>query len=251
MRTSRAKAGLLSLMVALLAEVAAAQDGSDTGPVTRRPPGLAPEIPVPQPAPRHLRAPSGDRGTPAAEAAEVRPAALGPAQPVEPARQRLDTAAFKGVFAPYTVRNGREIPESLTGKPGDAVAGRRLYHNSSRTGCSLCHGSAEGPRAADDERTAPDLHRIGQRLSQGRLRLWVVAPGAIRPNTGMPSFHKPGQRDDPTDPLFGGPRLTAAEIEDIVAYLTRDAPEGGVTEPLDANVIPGQVPGVGRTSPGG
>jgi hypothetical protein len=35
----------------------------------------------------------------------------------------------------------------------------------------------------------------------------------------MPAFYAAGQRLGADDPLYGGPALTAAEIEDLVAYL--------------------------------
>ena len=56
-------------------------------------------------------------------------------------------------------------------------------------------------------------------MSVGAIRLWIVAPVAIDPETAMPAFYAAGQRDEADDPLYGGPALTAAEIEDLVAYL--------------------------------
>lgn len=173
------------------------------GPVTRRPP------PVDEPVPES----PAEAGAPDEAAAAPDPGAGGSVLEV------LDASVFEGVFAPYTVRDGREVPEPLAGIEGDPVAGRRLFHNFSRTGCSLCHGTPEAPRPDDSDRTAPDLHRVAERLSPGYLRLWIISPQAIRPEATMPAFHKPGQRENPADPLYGGPRLTAAEVEHIVAYL--------------------------------
>ena len=42
---------------------------------------------------------------------------------------------------------------------------------------------------------------------------------AIDPETAMSAYYAAGQRDGAEDPLYGGPALTAAEIEDLVAYL--------------------------------
>lgn len=208
-------ASLLALLLALPAEQPAAQqdepgDGEapeaeaaevPSGPVVRRAPPPA-DLPVPDalpPEPEEAR--PGDR----------------------PVLEVLDASVFEGVFAPYTVQDGRAIPEPLTGSPGDPVRGRRLYHNFSRTGCSRCHGTAEAPRRPDAERTAPPLDRVADRLTPARIRLWIVAPETIRPATTMPAFHKPGQRTDVEDPLYGGPRLTAAEVEDLVAYLSQSS----------------------------
>jgi sulfur-oxidizing protein SoxX len=116
----------------------------------------------------------------------------------------------------YTVTNGSEIADSLTGAPGDAGRGRLLYAQEERAGCPACHGM---PGADIDPTPASNLAGIGERMNAGAIRLWIVAAQAIDANTSMPAYYAPGQRDDPDDPLYGGPALTAAEIEDLVAYL--------------------------------
>ncbi len=117
----------------------------------------------------------------------------------------------------YTIVDGRAIPKSLTGEPGDPARGRALYAAEPRAGCADCHGV---PGAAAEETTAPDLSGVGGRLTAGEIRLWIVAPAALDPETEMPPYYAAGQRTAPDDPLYGGPALTAAEIEDLVAYLT-------------------------------
>jgi len=116
----------------------------------------------------------------------------------------------------YTITNGSEITGSLTGAPGDAARGRALYAGEARAGCPACHGV---PGAAGEATSAPDLAGVGGRLSAGAIRLWIAAPVAIDPDTAMPAFYAVGQRGEAEDPLYGGPALTAAEIEDLVAYL--------------------------------
>ena len=127
----------------------------------------------------------------------------------------------------YIITNGSEITDSLTGAPGDAARGRALYETEARAGCPACHGF---PGAANETVTAadifgPDLSKVGGRMSTGAIRLWIVAPVAIAENPGiaentaMPAFYAPGQRTGAEDPLYGGPALTATEIEDLVTYL--------------------------------
>ena len=120
-----------------------------------------------------------------------------------------------GPVVVYTIANGSEITGSLTGVPGDAVRGRALYAGEARAGCPACHGVPGAAGAA----AAPDLDGVGGRLSTGAIRLWIVAPAALDPATAMPAFYAAGQRGEADDPLYGGPALTAAEIEDLVAYL--------------------------------
>ena len=123
----------------------------------------------------------------------------------------------------YQIVNGAEIPKSLTGQPGRAEVGRKLYFDQQTTGCSGCHGSPGGPGAVASEgrRSAPELDRIWARMSEGTVRLWLVAPQVIAANTEMPAFYAAGHYTDPEDPRFGEPRLSAGEIEDLVAYLMK------------------------------
>ncbi|MEO1457017.1 MAG: c-type cytochrome [Pseudomonadota bacterium] len=132
----------------------------------------------------------------------------------------------------FTIRDGREIAESLTGGAGDAAAGLRLYLDGARTGCAVCHGLPDAPGVASlaahsdtgplptAAEAGPPLDRVGTRLGAGEIRLWLVAPAMHAPETAMPAYYALGQRRDITDPLFDGPRLTAGEIEDLVAWLS-------------------------------
>lgn len=116
----------------------------------------------------------------------------------------------------YTVVDGERIPESLTGAPGDPERGRLLYA-APRAGCATCHGMPGA--SGDGAQSADGLAEVGARLGSGEIRLWLVAPEMLDPDTAMPAYYAAGQRRDPRDPLYGGPALTAAEIEDLVAYL--------------------------------
>jgi sulfur-oxidizing protein SoxX len=111
----------------------------------------------------------------------------------------------------YTIADGRAIPRSLTGAPGDPARGAQLFGPEAEggAGCADCHRAAR-IRAGG---TAP-----------GALRLWIVAPAAIDPETEMPAYYAAGQRDGAADPLYNGPRLTARDVEDLVAYLAGGAP---------------------------
>ncbi|MEM7499895.1 MAG: cytochrome c [Pseudomonadota bacterium] len=132
-------------------------------------------------------------------------------------------------IAPFTIENGRSIPESLTGLPGEAANGLRLYLDDAHSGCAACHGvpDAPGTRAHPERQGGtpplegiPSLDRVGARLSPGTIRLWLVLPDLLGRPDAMPSVYAAGQRSDSADPLHGGPRLTAPEIEDLVAWLS-------------------------------
>ena len=123
----------------------------------------------------------------------------------------------------YEIVNARAIPESLTANPGDPEVGRKLYFDREVTGCSGCHGSPGGPGAQPDASgaDAPQLTKLADRMDEGTVRLWLVAPEVLNPDTTMPTYYKVGQRTDENDPLYGSTRLSAFEIESLVAYLMR------------------------------
>lgn len=127
----------------------------------------------------------------------------------------------------FEIVDGREIPASLTGEPGDADRGRELYLDDKLARCAGCHGIPGEQRAGDADASAngapslaPSLDDVGARLSAGAIRLSLVAPEVLRPATRMPSYYGLGQRADPADPRYGEPLMTASEIEDLVAYLS-------------------------------
>lgn len=85
--------------------------------------------------------------------------------------------------------------------------------------CLLCH-AAPIPEERFQGNLAPDLAGTGGRWSVGELRLRLVDPKRLNPDTIMPSYLRtddlvrvgPAWRDKPI--------LTTSEIEDVVAYLT-------------------------------
>jgi L-cysteine S-thiosulfotransferase len=109
------------------------------------------------------------------------------------------------------------IPESLTGAPGDAARGRKLVLDRSTT-CILCH-SGRFPETRFQGDLAPDLTGAGTRWSVGQLRLRLVDASHFNPDTIMPSYYRIDGLERVSKNWTGKPILTAAQIEDIVAYL--------------------------------
>ena len=134
----------------------------------------------------------------------------------------VSIAAADRVVA-YRIIDGREITEPLGGYAGDPELGRKLYFDRRLTGCSGCHGSPGGPGAQANAQAdnAPTLRSIASRMTAGTMRLWLVAPQVLNPDTKKPGYYDVGQRNDPTDPRYGEPLLSAEEIEHLVAYLSR------------------------------
>lgn len=109
------------------------------------------------------------------------------------------------------------IPTSLTGKPGDPVTGRKVVINRKKGNCLACH-QMPIPEQQFHGETGPDLSDVGARMSEAELRMRLVDPKVVNPDTMMPSFYK-------TDlhrvlkSFQGKTVLDAQEVEDIIAYL--------------------------------
>jgi sulfur-oxidizing protein SoxX len=107
---------------------------------------------------------------------------------------------------------GDGIPQSLTGKPGDAARGRALLIKRASANCLTCHSIKDKDMQPGGKR-GPALDGIGAALTPAQLRLSVVDLSRVSRGVAMPSFHKSkGLQGD-------GPTLSAAEVEDVVAYL--------------------------------
>jgi len=111
------------------------------------------------------------------------------------------------------------IPASLTGAPGDAARGRAIVVDRQTGLCLLCH-AGPFPEARFQGNLAPNLAGAGERWSEGQLRLRVVDARRINPETIMPSYYRVEGLSHVARPYAGKPILNAAQIEDVVAFLT-------------------------------
>jgi sulfur-oxidizing protein SoxX len=132
------------------------------------------------------------------------------------------TACTSSAFAaesltPYRIVNGG-IPVALSATPGDARRGKTIAANADRGNCLICHAMPI-PEAPVFGTVGPDLSGVGARLSAAQLRLRVVDPRALNPNTSMPAYYKVEGLKQVLPRYAGQPILSAQEIEDVVAYL--------------------------------
>ncbi|MBR0787883.1 sulfur oxidation c-type cytochrome SoxX [Bradyrhizobium manausense] len=119
-------------------------------------------------------------------------------------------------LAPYEI-TGDGITKSLTGTLGDAARGRALVLARSTT-CVLCH-SGPFPETRFQGDLAPDLSGAGNRWTTSQLRLRLVDASRFNPDTIMPPYYRMDGFVRVGRNFTGKPILSAAEIEDIVAYL--------------------------------
>ena len=109
------------------------------------------------------------------------------------------------------------IPVSLTGAKGDPARGRAIIANRQIGLCLLCH-SGPFPEERFQGELAPDL-RSAAKLSEGQIRLRIVDPGRVNPQTIMPAYFRSEGLTRVAPAFRGKTILTAEQIEDIVAYL--------------------------------
>ena len=128
------------------------------------------------------------------------------------------SAAAAGEMVAYQVVDDAEIAQSLTGKPGDPRQGRVVAADRKLGNCLACH-SLPMPEQQFHGATGPDLAGVGSRLTQGEIRLRVVNPKVANPDTMMPAFYRVKGLNRVMDDFAGKPILTAAQVEDVVAYL--------------------------------
>jgi hypothetical protein len=106
--------------------------------------------------------------------------------------------------AAYVVTDGARIEAPLTRAQPDPARGAAVAADPARGGCDGCHG-AQG--RAIDPATDP-----------AALRLWIVNAAILRPGLTDHAFYDLAEAD-PAAPT----RLTAQEVEDLVAHLTARA----------------------------
>ena len=124
------------------------------------------------------------------------------------------------------VWNDGAIEASLTGTPGDAEAGKKLFSDRSTANCIACHSVGILTNVQFHGDVGPILDGTGSRWSEAELRGIVADAKQMFPDTMMVSFYKntgyirPGQGftgEAPKEPLKT--LLTAQQVEDMVAFL--------------------------------
>ena len=130
---------------------------------------------------------------------------------------RETTAQEHGSVVDYGIANGA-IPQPFTDEPGDPERGRRLVLDRDRGDCTVCHAMPL-PQRQSHGTIGPPLDGIGGRYSAGELRLRLVDPKALNPDTIMPAYYKVEGLHRVLERYRGKPMLTAQQVEDMVAYL--------------------------------
>ena len=110
------------------------------------------------------------------------------------------------------------IPQSLTGKAGDPAKGRKTAINRRKGNCLACH-VLPIPEQADHGLVGPPLNEVASRLSAGQIRLRIVNPKVVNPDTIMPAFYRTKGLHRVQKKWQGKTIISAQDVEDITAYL--------------------------------
>ncbi len=127
------------------------------------------------------------------------------------------TGAGAAELVKYTVKDGA-IAQSLTGKKGNPAKGRKAAIHRKKGNCLACH-KMPVPEQLFHGNVGPDLAKVGERYSEGELRLRLVNSKAINEDTTMPAFYRTAGLHRVMKQWKGKTILSASEVEDIVAYL--------------------------------
>jgi sulfur-oxidizing protein SoxX len=118
------------------------------------------------------------------------------------------------------------VEQSLTGVPGDPVAGEAIATTASLGNCVACHQASVLEKYEFPGNVGPTLDGAADRWEPAQLRGLVINAKTMFDGTIMPSFYKTGPYIRPGDAYTGKaaegelpPLLTAQQVEDVVAFL--------------------------------
>ena len=113
---------------------------------------------------------------------------------------------------------GDAIQAPLGGLGGDGSRGLAIIRDRAVGNCLICHAMPLPDEMFQGE-IGPSLAGIGSRLSPGQIRLRLVDPSRINPDTLMPSYYRVEGLTNVAREYLGRPALDAQQIEDVVVYL--------------------------------
>jgi len=136
---------------------------------------------------------------------------------VSVAAQAEETKINEEGIKPYTIVD-MAIPEPLTDQAGDPENGKKVFVHRKKGNCLTCH-TAPIPEEQFHGTVGPDLRGVGDRMTAGQMRLRIVNPRFVNPETTMIPMYKTEPAVQVKKDCQGKPILTAQEVEDVIAYL--------------------------------
>lgn len=112
------------------------------------------------------------------------------------------------------------VSQSLTGKPGDAAAGAKVFVDRKLGNCLACHEVSALKKELFHGNVGPSLDGVADRWKPAELRAIVTdSKQVFGPETVMPGFYSLNVGINVRKDLVGKTILTAQQVEDVVAYL--------------------------------
>ena len=111
------------------------------------------------------------------------------------------------------------LPKSLTGSPGNADAGKKVFLTRTLGNCLACHQVTSLQSEEFHGEFGPSLDGVAGRYNEAQLRLIVADPKRLFADTVMPAFHKNDGLNRVRPEFVGKPVLTPVQVEDVVAFL--------------------------------
>ena len=111
------------------------------------------------------------------------------------------------------------VLRSLTGSLGDPQKGRLVMINADKGNCIACHRIAALSGEPSHGDLGPTLNGVALRYTEAQLRQLLINSKIFFPNTVMPGFHTVDGLERVPAAYAGQPILSAAEVEDVVAFL--------------------------------
>ncbi len=112
------------------------------------------------------------------------------------------------------------VSKSLSGQPGDAAQGRKVFAGRTLGNCLACHANADLKSEQFHGEVGPPLDGVADRWEEAQLRAILVdSKKVLGEQTIMPSFYRI-INDQRTQKKFHNKTILGAQqIEDIIAYL--------------------------------
>jgi sulfur-oxidizing protein SoxX len=121
-------------------------------------------------------------------------------------------------LAHFQIKDGA-ITAPLTGRPGDAAKGRAVAINRQQGNCLACHEITVLKDEPYHGNVGPSLDGVANRLTEGEMRLRIVDPTKLNPDTLMPAFYRTDGLNKVMPQFQGKAILSAEQVEDVVAFL--------------------------------
>ena len=110
-----------------------------------------------------------------------------------------------------------QIKKSLTDSLPNPELGKEIVI-SRRGNCLACHQVSLIDESFQGN-IGPSLDGVANRYTEGELRLRLVDPYSINPNSLMPAFFKKKGLNQVGNKFLGKTILTAQQIEDVISWL--------------------------------